>query len=226
MFVFLFGQESDIRLDTRQQTRIELSTKFGRVIFKSPRKDSEKLVPLVLDAIRQSSKFLAKYGVNIPQKDLSITLMEGSVDHLDLPEWLKKSCHPGWVQGGDKVIIIKRRVHDCVPGDFDSSFQRVLIHELGHVTLFRLREDFWVDQEVHEGFATWFEYQVLGLTPVLTDKICSSKNINFDLSPDGYLRAALIFFAFTPSDVLKVISTAQINELKAAYRKGLSKFCN
>ena len=109
---------------------------------------------------------LFKFKENQSSKTWKIIFIDDPSESNQIPEYLKNSCHPGWMtppaniyiaseivagKCGNKNAIINTTLSDEV-------LSRVLVHEFGHVAEIEiLKNNTSFDRARAEGFATWFE---------------------------------------------------------------------
>lgn len=109
---------------------------------------------------------LFKFKENQSEKKWKIIFIDDPSESNQIPEYLKNSCHPGWMtppaniyiaseivagKCGNKNAIVDRKLSDEL-------LSKVLIHEFGHVAEAEiLQTNSSFDRGRAEGFATWFE---------------------------------------------------------------------
>ncbi|MCS6894263.1 MAG: hypothetical protein NZO16_06860 [Deltaproteobacteria bacterium] len=216
----------EIKPDTRLKSVYELKSSLGHGILVSQRKDSTRLVVVFKSSLQDVSNFLGRHNLKVPEAGFSVHFFEESVDHLPFPDWLKSSCHPGWMVPPNKIFIVTKRLKNCFGNQhFEESIKRVLIHELGHLILSRINQALGDNMEIHEGFATWFEYRVMNETLEYPISLCSNLSSLFNQTLGSYLTASALFSGLKPKHVFEKLSQGSLNYFFNNRQKFLKRLC-
>lgn len=223
----LYPQGNPYRTDSRLSARIDITSNIGVFKVVAPRANSEQTVIALRKAIDLVERFLIRSGVTIQRSDeINLTLLDSNVNHLDLPERLKRLCHPGWMSPGAGIFVVKRRVEECVDGnDFVHKLHKVLVHEIGHLVLWYLNRSIFSLLELNEGFATWFEHVVLGDELPISKESCSAGSSASMGDFWGYVNAALHYWGMSPREVFNLLRLGEIEKLQKNYTKVKAKVC-
>ncbi|MCX7952037.1 MAG: hypothetical protein N2654_00165 [Deltaproteobacteria bacterium] len=214
------------KLDARLVRVSEISSKFGLLSVKAPRTDSEVTYSSLKKAVKLGERFLASFGISLKTSPVEIIIFEKDVSHIKFPEYIKKNCHPGWMIP-EKIFIVRSRVERCVEGEnFEIKLARVLLHELGHVVLWRMNRQIFGDLELNEGFATWFENQALDELPRVNEEICDIRQAQDQGRFSWYIRGSFYYYGFPAREVFNLIQNGDVNKLKSRFKAGRNKVCD
>jgi hypothetical protein len=175
----------------------------------------------VVEAARTVSKALKQSGFPLKLStldlDWQIVFMESDPPASQVPSYLISGCHPAWMVPPASIYVVAERVAGGCGGGVKSSqgvadaeLSLVLVHELGHAVEHQLLGDLvTLDRMRAEGFASWFEQNAAGYSPLIASlnpqqehriraneaMHATSGPFQFQGSAHDYSRASMYFVA-------------------------------
>jgi hypothetical protein len=100
----------------------------------------------------------------------NVVFFDEALPEGQIPEYLRATCHPGWMTPPANIYVVAARVLGSCGGSAqergnrksekvaDADLAQLLIHEIGHAVEYHLLTDPLPREGLRaEGFATWFE---------------------------------------------------------------------
>jgi hypothetical protein len=198
-----------------------------RLFGKTPERAVIEASKIAAKALRQSSLAASLKFTNI---NWNIVFLSKDLPAQQIPSYLEKGCHPGWMKPPANIYISSEKVAGICNGSLathkdiaDEELERVILHELAHALEFKMASNLPFDRFRSEGFASWFEVfaakqsGVIGSEQLLRSqkngalaKLASNQQA-FMGSFEDYALAACIFHVFlegsTLSDLTRLYQT-------------------
>ncbi len=152
--------------------RVSMNSALGPIELRWPR-SVERLFGrtperAMADAALTASKALKRKAFPPRVKNLrlnwQVVFFDGDLPAGQIPEYLRTTCHPGWMTPPANIYVVASRVTGQCSGRAtasvvaDSELAQLLVHEIGHAVEYYLLARPLPPEGVRaEGFATWFE---------------------------------------------------------------------